>query len=379
MRRTLSKLLDTLATHLSWRIARRLPAPVLPPMVPVDAARDVALTWGLKSQGSELARRVFNERIAPRLESPPPRPGPVPLTSNLCESADIESDWFLFWCHQMRLAPIYHRKLWEDCFAAQVMAECDLLRPGVKALSFGVGNEPLPSLLAREGVSVLATDLPADAPAASAWIATDQHATPARLFRPEIVDRETFDRRVAFRAVDMNRIPPDLTGQFDLCWSLCALEHVGTTALAFQFVLNSMQCLKPGGIAIHTTEFNLSSNDSTLTSGTTVLFTRGQIEHLVRQLQAAGHEVFAVNYSPGSAPLDQYVDLPPFPNADLSTESPYLLSVPQAPHLRLALGGFVTTSIGLVVRRGAALASDTAPAAPGTSACLQPSLRGSGT
>ncbi len=328
--------------------------------MPTDTARDLALTWGLKSQGSELAQRLFNERIAPRLKVPPSKPGCVPLTSKLCESADIESDWFLYWCHQLRMAPIYHRKVWEDCFALQVISECDLLRPGVRAISFGVGSEPLPSLLAREGVSVLATDLPPDAPAAAEWIATDQHGSAARLFRPDIVDREAFDRLVAFRALDMNQIPPDLAGQFDLCWSLCALEHVGTTDLAMRFVLKSMQCLRPGGIAVHTTEFNLSSNARTLTSGPTVLFTRFQIEHLVEELQAAGHEVFAVNYSPGSAPLDQYVDLPPFPNSALTTVSPFLLSVPQAPHLRLALGGYVTTSIGLVVRRGGVVSAASA-------------------
>lgn len=347
MPRLLSKLLDLLASRLSWRIRRELPLPVY-----ADASRDIALAWSLKSQGTELARRFFNERIAPRIEVTLAKPGRVPLTSKLCESADIESDWFLYWCQQMRMAPIYHRKVWEDCFALQVMAEFDLLRPGIKAICFGVGSEPLPSLLAREGVSVLATDLASDAPQAASWIATDQHGSLNRLFRPEIVDRERFDRLVTFRSVDMNQIPPDLAEQFDLCWSLCALEHVGDTDLAMRFVLESLQCLRPGGVAVHTTEYNLSSTTRTLTSGDTVLFTRPQIEQLVSQLQALGHQVLAVDYNPGSEPLDQYVDLPPFPNADLKTVSPFLISAPQAPHLRLALGGYVTTSIGLVVRRG---------------------------
>ena len=354
MQRIFSKLLDFLASRLSWRIRKDLPSPVY-----ADASRDIALAWGLKSQGNELARRMFNERIAPRIEVVLARPESLPLTSKLCESADIESDWFLYWCQQMRITPIYHRKVWEDCFALQVMAECDLLRPGVKALCFGVGSEPLPSLIAREGVSVLATDLASDAPGAASWIATDQHGSLRRLFRPEIVDRESFDRLVTFRSVDMNQIPLDLFDQFDLCWSLCALEHVGNTELAMRFVLESLKCLRPGGVAVHTTEFNLSSTTGTLSSGPTVLFTRPQIEELAAQLQALGHQVFAVDYNPGSAPLDQYVDLPPFPSADLKTESPFLITAPQAPHLRLALGGYITTSIGLIVRRGPT--ADTAP------------------
>ena len=69
-RRQLSKLLDLFATHLSWRIGKELPSPV-----PADVARDIALAWGLKSQGSELARRMFKERIAPRMQAPPRSPG----------------------------------------------------------------------------------------------------------------------------------------------------------------------------------------------------------------------------------------------------------------------------------------------------------------
>ena len=57
-----------------------------------------------------------------------------------------------------------------------------------------------------------------------------------------------------FRAVDMNDIPPDLRG-FDFTWSSCALEHLGTLRAGADFVVEQMTCLRPGGVAVHTTEY----------------------------------------------------------------------------------------------------------------------------
>jgi len=348
-------ILDRLAHRLAPRVAalqERVPTVALLPPAP-DAGLDVAVAWGLKLYGSRVARELYGARIQPLLDADPTEPRPVPLSSKLCEEADIESAWFVHWCRALKMAPIYHRKVWEDCFALQAISEAGLMRPGVQALVFGAGEEALASLLAARGVDVLATDLPPDAPEAAGWIETGQHASLDRLFKPQLVDRETFDRHVRFRPVNMNDVPADLEGRFDLCWSLCSLEHVGSTELACRFVERSLDCLRPGGLAIHTTEFNLSSETDTVREGWCVLFTRPQIEALCDRLRAAGHVVGPVCYDTGSEPLDQFVDLPPFPHPSLEWRSPNALHLPPAPHLRLALLGHVSTSIALIVRRGA--------------------------
>ena len=56
------------------------------------------------------------------------------------------------------------------------------------------------------------------------------------------------------------------------------------------------------------------------------------------QLEEEGHRVWPVNFNPGSGPIDRYVyvDLPPY--------RPEL-------HLKLRLGRFVFTSIGLAIQR----------------------------
>lgn len=318
---------------------------------PADAGTQQAINWNLKLYGSRLAREMYEANLAPIINDRPAGPGVAGLASKLCEEADIESRWFVYWCQQLQIAPIYHRKVWEDCFALQVMHEAGMLREGVSALGFGTGEEPLPSYLASRGVNVLATDLDPDGAAGTGWIESGQHSSLDKLHKPELVARGEFDKRVSLRFVDMNSIPEDLHGKYDLVWSLCSLEHLGSTELACRFVEQSVRCLKPDGIAVHTTEFNLSSETDTITSGSCVLFTRPQIEALCERLRDAGYKISPVSYETGSRPLDQFIDIPPFPRPTLDWVSPNHLTLPPAPHLRLTLLGFAATSIALVIRR----------------------------
>ena len=97
-------------------------------------------------------------------------------------------------------------------------------------------------------------------------------------------------RHVRYRAVDMNAIPDDLR-DFDFTWSSCALEHLGSLDAGAAFVLRQMACLRPGGTAVHTTEYVVSSDTDTVEKGGTVLYRRRDIEALAEQLRAAGHEI----------------------------------------------------------------------------------------
>jgi hypothetical protein len=102
-----------------------------------------------------------------------------------------------------------------------------------------------------------------------------------------------------------------------------------------QFIEDSLKTLKPGGIAVHTTELNLSSDTDTIESPRTSVYRRHDIEELVRRLTAEGHEVH-VNFNIGNGPLDRYVD-----------ERPYTSDK----HLRLRLGPYAATSLGIVIRK----------------------------
>lgn len=259
--------------------------------------------------------------------------------STICRQSSFEAPYFSFWTARLGEGLRYHRKLWEFVFICQALWERGAVKPGARGLGFGVGLEPLPAFFASEGCKVVATDLSPDAAAAEGWAQTSQHAMDkAALRRPQVCGYDLFERNVSLRQCDMNAIPSDLV-DFDFCWSACALEHLGSIEKGLDFIANSVNCLKPGGWAVHTTEFNVSSDTDTVDNMSTVLFRRSDLEGLAERLNAAGHKAAAFDFEPGTKPVDVYVDLPPY-RAE--------------PHLTVALLGYAATSIGVIVQRGPA-------------------------
>lgn len=305
--------------------------------------------WNVKVMGSALARQRYAAGLAGPGLPVPPLPVHVGLDSRLCRQRDVESPWLHHWCHRLGMIPIYHRKVWEDAYVVQALWEAGMLAPGRRGLGFAVGREGLPSLFAAEGTTILATDLHATDSRVHGWSETGQHSLSAEMLHfPHLVGRDEFLERVRFEPVDMTRIPPSLTkGEFDFLWSVCSFEHLGSIEAGIDYVLRAMACLRPGGIAVHTTEFNLVNDGPTLETGGTVLFQRQHIETLMARLVAAGHTPAPVDFDPGGDVLDAFIDLPPFAHADGA------LAVPDAPHLRLSLAGHVATSIGLIIRAAA--------------------------
>ena len=193
----------------------------------------------------------------------------------------------------------------------------EMTRPRV--LGFGVGKEPLPVAFARQGASVLATDQAAAT--AFSWRESGQWG-----------GAEHFGgHNLAFREVDMRSIPADLDGRFDVLWSACALEHLGGLLAGEKFVLDAMRCLKPGGIALHTTEFNVSHEFRTVDEQNLCFYRRNDLDRMFRRLADAGHRVFEPDWS--------RVKLvgPPGPQ--------------NRPHLAFQFGDFVTTSFFFAVQR----------------------------
>ena len=265
------------------------------------------------------------------------KPGLDVLTrSRPCRQADFETPWFSYWSERLGERLRYHRKLWEFVFIAQALHERRQLRAGARGLGFGVGREPLAAYFASRGCRITGTDLAPEQAADAGWTATDQHAEgKAALMRPDLCDPEVFEAAVDFRVVDMNAIPKDLTG-YDFCWSACALEHLGSLEVGMPFIERSFDILQPGGFAIHTTELNLTSDVNTLETGGTVLYRRRDLTALAERLTAAGHTVAPLDFDAGRGPVDSFVDIPPY--------------LPE-PHLRLALAGFATTSVGIIVQK----------------------------
>ena len=94
------------------------------------------------------------------------------------------------------------------------------------------------------------------------------------------MERSAFDSRVQFQPADMRTLE-GLTGKYDFVWSSCALEHLGTLQAGIDFVVKSASMLKPGGVAVHTTEFNVGSNTGTIELGDSM--PRTQCMHVGRR------------------------------------------------------------------------------------------------
>ena len=308
-------------------------------------ARNVdPLSLNIKQLGYDLARQLAE--ALPAIEHPAVRH--VGLASKLSTQADIESEWVAHWCGELKIPVIFHRKIWELAFVLQAIHDSGALHEGARGLGFGCGTEPIASYLAARGVSVLTTDLAASDAHAIGWAATGQHADHLdKAFHPHLVDRATFDRLVRLRFVDMNAIPDDLR-DYDFCWSVCALEHLGSIQRGLDFVEHAMATLRPGGVAVHTTEFNIIDEGKTVDNWPTVLFQRKHIEGLVARLESSGHDVAPLNFDLGSGPMDRFVDIPPWAH-----DMPRYLSdwLGQPRHLKLSIDGFTATCFGIIVRK----------------------------
>lgn len=262
--------------------------------------------------------------------------GAIPFRSESCSSHHFLLSCYSYWCETFDSAPLYHRKQWEFVYILQALWERGLLETGKRGLGFGVGKEPLASVMAAHGCEIVATDLGAEEQAAASWSETGQHSVAlADLNENGHCPAAEFERLVSFEAVDMNNIPDTLRG-FDFCWSACCFEHLGSIEAGLAFYRNSLDTLKPGGLAIHTTELNLSSDEDTLEKGDTVLFRKKDLIALIDDLTAQGHYCEPLLIHHGSQPLDGFVDMPPYLDD---------------PHLRLGIAQYVTTSVGIITRK----------------------------
>lgn len=263
------------------------------------------------------------------------------MISKCCNEMDYSQDFFerisaeLSWSVNDRL----HRKIWERVYIVKALEDQGLLREGKTGIGFAVGVEPLPSYFASKGVTVLATDIGKESDTAKMWIEGGRNAAGDvnKLYYENIVNKEVFERNVKYMDLNMNNIPDDI-GIFDFCWSSCAIEHVGGLNLSKQFLKNMIKVLKPGGLAIHTTEFNLWSNDDTVENGNDVIYRRKDLEEIQEWLLNHGCEMeLSFKRSKGSA--DMYLPLPPYQLEDKRN------------HLNLMVGQYASTSFGLIIKK----------------------------
>jgi hypothetical protein len=253
---------------------------------------------------------------------------------------DFLQKWFIDTCEELKIAPVLHRKVWEEVYVVNTLRS--KLKSGMKGIVFGVGEERLPSLFASYGCEILATDLNPSEEASQGWANTAQLGSLDKIYKPDLVDRESFDRLVSFEYADMNNIGEHLHGQFDFCWTLCAFEHLGSIEKGLQFIENTGKLLKSGGISAHTTEFNYSRAD-TIDNWGTVLFRKQDFEALAIRLSA--YTLPLIDFNVGENPVDSFIDMPPYAWHEGHNEKLNHC------HLKLMVDGFPSTCFGVSFKK----------------------------
>lgn len=265
------------------------------------------------------------------------------IHSKIVNKADFDTSDYRTMCEALHEKFIYHRKPWEFVMIANALKERGYLQAKKTGLGFGVGTEPLTDYFISQGCTILATDQAGTTQNSNNWknsnqIALDKIALHSR----KISTDEQFTDRCTFLNVDMNEIPVDIIerqGHFDFLWSSCALEHLGTLQNGLWFIMRSLSLLKPGGTALHTTEYNLSSNDSTNFAHVNCIYRLKDIQMLKATIDGLGHHMETLDTTRGIHEYDTYVDGAGW--------QPYQ----QEPHLNLKVDGYDATSALLIIRK----------------------------
>jgi hypothetical protein len=262
----------------------------------------------------------------PWLFEPPTMEKPV---SQLCTASQFDEPAFAEVMTAMGLTRRMHRRLWQHVYVVSVFATLGCIGKGRSAIGLGVTRDRIAALLASRGVEVMAMGRPGA-------VTPEEARGGYHLFFPEVVRIEDFDLLVHFAEADLTDPELDLGGPYDMCWSCATAQHMGGMDKVLGLVEGSLNLLKPGGVAVHTMDFNVGSDADTVETKELTIPRRRDIEALVARLVRAGHEVLPLNLYPGHDVADGLVDMPPY----------------GLPHLKLQVGDHVVTSVGIAVRRG---------------------------
>ena len=261
-----------------------------------------------------------------------------PFGSDLCRFEDMHSPEYRYICNNIfKLPVIYQRKQWEWIYIYFRLLENKVLENNKKGLGFGVGTEPLAAIFANLGCKILATDAPLENN--SEWIKTGQHSSEIKsLQHKNIISNKEFNNLCSFKTLDMN-MHQEIPDGYDFQWSSCVIEHLGGLDKIINFLLASCRKLNEGGVAVHTTELNLTSNEKTYDHPSCYVFRRCDLDKLSHLLEINGFKMKSIIYNVGNHPYNYSVDIP-----DIKGFGNDL-------HLRSLIAGYVCTSVGIVISK----------------------------
>tara|TARA_B110000879_G_C11179535_1_gene517634 strand:+ start:2083 stop:2913 length:831 start_codon:yes stop_codon:yes gene_type:complete len=260
-------------------------------------------------------------------------------------------DTYQTFCNSINEHPKLRRKQWEF-FVIQHQLHTHLNTFEQKnGIGFAVGSEILLPYFIKKGAKIIGTDLDPNHENSKDWIDTNQHLS-NNIDLQQIIDKPTFDANFTMDYVDMNNIPAKyLQNMFDFTWSSCALEHLGSIDNGLNFIINSLKCLKSGGIAVHTTEFNLSSEIQHCNHKSSSIYSKFDILNLKNKLEIMGYIVKPIQFDRENNSINNYVDYYPYCSGkDVSLCNEIMKNPKGKAHLNLFLHNkYVSTSVFIVI------------------------------
>lgn len=265
------------------------------------------------------------------------------LRSHALLFKDFNTSWYKKWSVDLKQDNSHldgHKlkanKFWQNAAICQALFERHKIKPGLRGIGFGVGQERVPALLAKYGVEVTATDQDYTAEKASHWSEHELAKGQQSLNKLDISPPDELSRLVTYMAVDMTNIPQELTEKYDFLWSNCSLGHLGSITGGLNFIIDSLKCLKPGGVAAHTTEVNTISDSRTLATGDTVIFRLRDLLLLSKTLINKGYKVSLLKFDLGKTGDDFRISMQPKFGNDYS---------------KIQVGGFISTQVVLIISK----------------------------
>jgi hypothetical protein len=249
-------------------------------------------------------------------------------TSQLCTAAQLREPAFQEIAEAMAVTTPAGRALWDQVWIVAVLATEGLIEPGRIALALAPERERVAALLASRGVQVRAT-MPEGLPSAKV------EAQRSRLFYPEIIDLDYFDRLIEALPIDPAAVGRMPAGGYDACWSVNMPQRLGSVAAGLDAFEASLAPLRPGGLALHTFLLNLTTDGFTWDVPELVILRRRDVEALAERLMARGHRLLCLNTHPGHEEADERTQLDP--------------AAP--PGLRVRYGTIVAGTFGLAIRK----------------------------
>lgn len=196
--------------------------------------------------------------------------------SQLCTAAQFDEPAYGEWLQRLRLPLQRSRAQWEQVYVLQVLKLYGMLEKGARGLGFAEEWGVLPAAMAAMGVSVTA-------------------ASSTRIVR----DARSLGDGISDCAIDFAEIPHELVN-FDFIWSSAAASTLGSVAAGLRFAEQSMECLRPKGIAVHIFDVDPDGGDPADAGTEWVRFRRRDMEQIALGLISRGHEVAEMKISNGA-------------------------------------------------------------------------------